>query len=330
MKIRIVLMVIAFSLLCMIAKFENNCFAVETKADAKAEKKATYVVGFSQATITEPWRLLFNKELRIEADKYPEIELLVRDGLDDAKKQISDIEEFISRKVDVILISPKVAQDLTPVVNKAMDSNIPVIVLDRDLSNKKYTQFIGGDNKLIGRTAGEYAVNRLGGKGKAKGNIIEIWGGMAATPAQDRHSGFAESVSGEKGVKNLIPPADGDWKQDIAYDIMADALDKFDKIDLVYAHNDPMAYGAFLAAKDAGRDKNIMFLGIDAIPAEGIKWVHQGNLTATFLYMTPGAEGIRQAMKLLKGEKIPRTVVLPTMVIDSGNAADILKKNGLL
>lgn len=321
MKIRIFLMVV-LSLLCMIVKFENNCSALESKAK--------YKIGFSQATITEPWRLLFNKELRIEADKYPEIELLVRDGLDDVEKQIADVEEFISRKVDVILISPKVAQDLTPVVNKAMDNNIPVIVLDRDLSNKKYTQFIGGDNKLIGRTAGEYAVNRLGGKGKAKGNIVEIWGGMAATPAQDRHAGFAELISGEKGIKSLIPSADGDWKQDLAYDIMAQALDKFDKIDLVYAHNDPMAYGAYLACKDMGREKEIMFLGIDAIPAEGINWVHQGKLTATFLYMTPGAEGIRQAMKLLKGEKIAPNIILPTMVIDSSNAEEILKKNGLL
>ena len=307
---------------CMFTNLQTISFA--------AEAKSKYIVGFSQATITEPWRLLFNKELRIEADKHPEIELLVRDGLDDEQKQISDVDEFISRKVDVILISPKVAEALTPVVNKAMDKGIPVIVLDRDLSNKKYTQFIGGDNRLIGRTAGEYAVKRLGGKGKAKGNIVEIWGGMAATPAQDRHAGFMEPISQESGIKILIPPADGDWKQDIAYSIMSDALDKFHKIDLVYAHNDPMAYGAFLAAKDMGREKDILFLGIDAIPAEGIKWVHQGTLTATFLYMTPGPEGIRQALKLFKGEKIAPKVVLPTMVIDSTNAAEILKKNGLL
>lgn len=325
--------ILAVVIVCLfIVSVVDGCFAAENMDIEKNNKINTekYLVGFSQATITEPWRLLFNQELRIEADKYPEIELLVRDGLDDIQKQISDVEEFISRKVDVILISPKVAQDLTPVVNKAMDNNIPVIVLDRDLSNKKYTQFIGGDNKLIGKTAGDYAVKRLGGKGKAKGNIVEIWGGMASTPAQDRHSGFMESVGSEKGIKSLIPPSDGDWKQDLAYDIMADALDKFDRIDLVYAHNDPMAYGAFLAAKDIGREKNIMFIGIDGIPAEGIKWVYQGKLTATFLYMTPGAEGIRQAMKLLKGEKIPPNVVLPTMLIDSDNAAELLKKNGLL
>ncbi len=316
------LLTLIFIFFCMVTQFKNTCFALEAKV--------RYVVGFSQATITEPWRLLFNKELRTEADKYPEIELIVRDGLDDAQKQISDVEEFISRKVDVILISPKVADALTPVVNKAIDQGIPVIVLDRDLANKRYTQFIGGDNKLIGRTAGEYAVKRLGGKGKAKGDVVEIWGGMASTPAQDRHSGFMEATSQEPGIKSLIPPIDADWKQDIAYSIMADTLDKFDKIDLVYAHNDPMAYGAFLAAKDMGREEEIMFLGIDAIPAEGVKWVYDGALTATFLYMTPGAEGIRQALKLLKGEDIPPDVVLPTMVIDSTNAPEILKNNGLI
>ncbi|MBF0111473.1 MAG: substrate-binding domain-containing protein [Desulfamplus sp.] len=300
----------------------SNCFA--------SEAKQKYTIGFSQATITEPWRLLFNKELRIEAEKYPEIDLIVRDGLDDEKKQIADVEEFISRKVDVILISPKVADALTPVVNKAMDRKIPVIVLDRDLANKNYTQFIGGDNQLIGRTAGEYAVEHLGGKGKAKGNIVEIWGGMAATPAQDRHSGFMDPISQEAGIKIINTPKDGDWKQDLAYDIMAEALDKFDKIDLVYAHNDPMAYGAYLAAKDMGREKEIIFLGIDGIPAEGVKWVYEKQLTATFLYMTPGAEGIRQAIKLLKGQSIPPNVILPTMVIDSTNAEEILKNNGLL
>jgi len=89
--------------------------------------------------------------------------------------------------------------------------------------------------------------------------------------------------------------------------------------------------GAYLAAKDAGRDKDIKFiLGIDGLPDEGVEWVNKGYLTATFLYATPGAEGLRQAVKLLKGEKIPPLITLPTMVIDKTNAPDILKKNGLL
>ena len=291
--------------------------------------KQKYVIGFSQATTTEPWRLLFNKELRAEAAKYPEIRLIVRDGHDDVEQQIRDVEELIRGQVDALLISPKVADALTPVVNKAYHSGIPVIVLDRDLANDRYTQFIGGDNRLIGRKAGEYAVALLGGKAKAKGNIVELWGGMASTPARDRNSGFHQVVDQEPGITMLIPPADGDWKQDKGYEIMAAALERHVHIDLVYAHNDPMAYGAYLAAKDAGREDEMYFLGIDGIPLEGVKWVEQGVLTATFLYKTPGAEGVRQALRILQGAPVTKRVTLATQVIDGSNATQILKENGL-
>ncbi len=293
------------------------------------KKKAKYTIGFSQATVTEPWRLLFNKQLRAEAAKHPEIELLVADGQDEVEKQKSDVEKFIQQKVDAILISPKEAEGLTEVVNKAFDLSIPVFVLDRDLINEKYTQYIGGDNREIGRAAGRYAVDYLGGKNRAKGKIVEIWGGMAATPAQNRHKGFHEVVDQEKGIVLLLEPRDGDWKQDLGYEIMADALEKFKQIDLVYAHNDPMAYGAYLAAKDVGREVEIAFLGIDGIPLEGVKWVHDGVLTATFLYKTPGAEGIRQVLRLFEKGEVEKRIKLSTQTIDKSNAFQILIENEL-
>jgi ribose transport system substrate-binding protein len=306
------------------------CIGMSTLAAPSFSQEHKVVIGFSQATTTEPWRLLFNQELIKEAGLHPEVELIVRDGMDDVTKQTADVEEFILRKVDAILISPKVAEPLTPVVNKAFDAGIPIFVLDRDLSNDRYTQFIGSDNLNIGRAAGEYTVKWLGGSGKAKGNVVEIWGGMGSTPARQRHDGFREVIDQEPGIKVVNEPADGDWKQHLGYDIMATLLEQHPRIDLVYAHNDPMAYGAYLAASDAKRDKEMAFLGIDAIPAEGVKWVSEGALTATFLYMTPGAEGIRQALRRLQGEVIERRVTLPTMTIDRSNALEILKAHGLV
>lgn len=288
------------------------------------------VLGFSQATTTEPWRLLFNKELRAEADKYPQIQLIVRDGLDSVERQTADMEQFISQRVNAILISPKVAEALTPVVSKAFSADIPVIVLDCDVANDRYTQFIGGDNREIGRAAGRYAVTHLGGPGKAQGRIVEIWGGMASTPAVDRHQGFQEIISQEPGLTIINQRQDGDWKQERGYEIMAEALERYPQIDLVYAHNDPMAYGAYLAARDAGRTQHMAFLGTDGIPAEGVKWVHEGILTATFVYKTPGEEGIRQIWRFLHGQEIPKRVTLSTLVIDRTNAAAILRAHGLL
>jgi len=293
------------------------------KTVAAPTKAKKYVIGFSQCTTTEPWRVLFNRLLIAEAKKHPEVELIVLDAQDKTEKQVADMETFINRKVDAILISPKEAPGLTPVVERATAAGIPVVVLDRDVDTDKYACFVGGDNLEIGREAGRYAVELLGGPGKAKGFIYEIWGGMASTPAQERHKGFHEIVDKEPGIK-VEGNQDGDWKQEKGYDIMETALKQYKKIDLVYAHNDPMAFGAYLAAKDAGREKEIKFIGIDGIPEEGCMWVKNGQLAGTFVYPPPGVEGLRLALKILKGEKVPRRVMLPTKRITKENVDEYL------
>jgi ribose transport system substrate-binding protein len=304
----------------------SGALLTATGADAQNPK---WTIGFSQATTIEPWRAQFNKDIIAEALKHPEVELIITDGEDRTEKQVADVENLIRQEVDALLISPKESAGLTGVVQQAIDAGIPVFVLDRNVDTDQYTQFVGGDNTLIGRAAGEYTVGLLGGAGKAEGNVVEIWGGMGTQPAHDRHDGFHELTDKEPGIKYLLNEQSGDWKQDQAYDIMATALKQYDDIDVVYGHNDPMAYGAYLAAKDAGRDGDIKFIGIDALPGEGVKWVADGQLTATFLYATPGAEGLRQAIAHLGGEKVEKTVILPTLAVTSENAAQILKENGM-
>jgi ribose transport system substrate-binding protein len=294
----------------------------------RANAAAKYRIGFSQATILETWRVQFNKDMKREAEKHPEIELIIADGQNKTEKQVADVENFISQGVDVLIVSPKESAGLTPVVEKAIDAGIPVIILDRNVNTDRITQFIGGDNVVIGRAAGDHAVKLLGGPGNAKGNVVEIWGGFASAPAHDRSTGFHEVTDKEPGIKYLLAPIDTEWKPAKGYEIMATALQANEKIDLVYAHNDPLAYNAYLASKDAGREKEIKFMGIDGIPNEGVTWVDKGELDATFLYATPGAEGIRQALKLLQGEKIEKQITLPTMTITKDNAADIIKANG--
>ncbi|CAD0186861.1 ABC transporter periplasmic-binding protein YtfQ [Ruegeria sp. THAF57] len=288
-----------------------------------------YVIGFSQVTTVEPWRVQFNKDLRAEADLHDNVELIIADANDRTEKQVADVENFIRQEVDAILISPKESAGLTGVVEQATDAGIPVFVLDRNVDTDKFVQWVGGDNELIGREAGKFALDQLGGAGAAKGTIVEIWGGLGTQAAHDRANGFHEAFDGEDGVTFLLDQQSGDWKQDQAYDIMSTALRNYEDITMVYGHNDPMAYGAYLAAKDAGRADDIIFIGVDALPGEGVTWVANGELSATFLYPTPGAEGLRQALKHLKGEEVPKSVVMGTEAITSDNAGEILKKNGL-
>jgi ribose transport system substrate-binding protein len=97
---------------------------------------------------------------------------------------------------------------------------------------------------------------------------------------------------------------------------MESALARFPAVDLVYAHNDPGAHGAYLGAQAAGREKGILFVGIDALPQEGVAYVGQGLLDATFLYPTGGKEAVETALRVLKGEPVPKTITLGSRVFD--------------
>ncbi len=296
------------------AMFVTGCGNEEKKSTDSAENgKGKFTIGMSQCNLGEPWRVQMNADIKNEADKHSEIKMVFKDAQNDTLKQRSHIEEFVNAEVDLIIISPKEAAPLTPPVSEAIKAGIPVIVLDRRLLGKDYTCFIGADNKKIGKYAGKWIVEKLGGKGK----VVELKGLMTSTPGQDRHSGFKE------GIKNsdleVIFDVDMKWLEANARSEMESALSRFQKIDLVYAHNDPGAHGAYLAAKAAGREKEILFVGIDALPQEGQAYVKQGILGASFEYPTGGKEAIENALSLLKGGEIKKEIVLSSRVFTKEN-----------
>lgn len=284
-----------------------------TTGDGKA--KSIYTVGMSQCNLGEPWRVHMNAQIKAAADQHPNLKVVFKDAQNDTLKQRAHVEEFISAGVDLIIISPKEAQPLTEPVAKAIEAKIPVIILDRRVLGDKYTCFIGADNKKIGRAAGEWIVKKLGGKGK----VVELKGLMTSTPGQDRNSGFREGIA-SSGIE-VIFEADMKWLEPDARKEMESALSRFSKVDLVYAHNDPGAHGAYLAAKAAGREKEMLFVGIDALPQEGVAYVSQGILNATFEYPTGGAEAIEAALKILKGEQVPKEVTLGSRLFTKENVA---------
>ena len=304
----------------MLAVAITGCGNKQTTGTSGAKQ---YVIGMSQCNLGEPWRVQMNADVKAAADKHPEIKMLFKDAQNDANTQQSQVKEFVDQRVSLIIISPKEALPLTKPVADAMDEGIPVIVLDRKVEGDKYTCFIGGDNVKIGEEAGKYMVKLLGGKG----NIVELKGLMTSTPAGERHEGFMKGIKGSQ-IK-IIFDADCHWLEPDARTEMASALTRFsgaNDIDAVYAHNDPSAHGAYTAAKleGKGREKTIKFIGIDALPNEGVSYVRDGILTATFQYPTGGADAIETALRVLKGEKVEKSITLGTKLF----ARDTVAKGG--
>lgn len=294
-------------------KSEPGSPSTPTAGTTASTARARWTIGMSQCNKGEPWRVQMDTDVAAAARNHPELQVVFKDAQNDTLKQRAHVEEFVSAKVGLILISPKEAQPLTEPIGKAIDAGIPVIVLDRAILGEKYTCFIGADNRKIGQAAGEWVKEKLGGKGK----LVELKGLMTSVPGQDRHNGFREAIAGSSF--DILFEADMKWLEPEARKEMESALARFPKIDLVYAHNDPGAHGAYLAAKAAGREKETMFIGIDALPHEGVAYVKQGVLDATFQYPTGGAEAIEAAVKILKGEPVPKKIVLGSRVFDKTN-----------
>ena len=200
---------------------------------------------------------------------------------------------------------------LLPVVEKARAAGIPVILLDRVVNTDKYAAYIGVDHYGIGQAAGTFAVNLL----KGKGNIVEIWG-FKESPTAGQHFGFYDVIKTNPNFR-IIHESEGKWEAEESRKIMEGLLSSGEKIDLVYAHDDTMALGAWEAARAAGREKEIKFLGVNADPGPqgGCQAVVDGKLEATFLYPTPGAEAVKQAVLLFKGREIPKKITLPTIAV---------------
>lgn len=290
-----------------------------------------FVIGMSQANNAEPWRAAMNAQIAAAAARHPELEVQFADAAQNNATQVADVERFIQAGVDLLIISPNEATPLTNVVARAYDQGIPVIVLDRKVNGDKYTMWIGADNKLIGRRAGAYTAQWCQSQGRAPCNVIELRGLEGSTPATERGDGFREGIASNPGVK-LIASQNADWIGEKAVPLTEAMLKVNPQVDVVYAHNDPMAEGALKAFAELGADPSTtLIIGIDALPTPdgGIKSVLEDRLDVTYVYPTGGEEAIEWAVKILQEQATPpKEIILDTREVLPANASELLKAYG--
>ena len=304
-----------------------SVLAAGTVTVSAAEKKDKYVIGMSQCNLGEPWRVAMNDQIAMAAEKHPEFEVIFADAAQDNSKQIADIENFVQMGVDLIITSPNEATPLTNAVSAAYDAGIPVILLDRKIDGDKYTQFIGADNVDMGRIAGEYIADTLLPDG---GKVCEIKGLEGTSGGIDRDNGFREGIKKNDKIE-IVSVNNADWLREKAITVAEEMLQTNDEIDLFLALNDPMAEGAYIAAKNAGREKDILFVGFDGLPTPdgGIRSVMDGRLSMTQVYPTGGAEAIESAYQLLvEGKQLDKTLTLTSEIVTPDNAEELLEKFG--
>lgn len=275
-----------------------------------------YNIGVSQCS-DDAWRDKMNQEMRREAMLSHEIALEIRSAGDDNDVQCEDIRYFIDRKVDLLIVVPNEAEMVTPAVEDAFDAGIPVIVVDRNVHGEKYTAFISADNQQVGLLQARYVRDRL----KRGQKVIEIMGLTGSTPSVERHKGFLKGMEGS-GIE-VVASVNAQWRSDVAQIKMDSLFRIYPDVDMVVAQNDPMAMGAYKAAKSLYPSNEILFIGVDALPGTGmgVESIINGEMDASVLYPTGGDVVIQTALKILKRRSFARTTTLDIALIESANAS---------
>lgn len=281
-----------------------------------------YVIGVSQCS-EDIWRNKLNDELLMETYQHKDVELLFASAKDNDKLQTEQIEKFIQRGVDLLIISPNQVHSITPVIDKAYDKGIPVILFDRKTDSQKYTAFIGADNVKVGKTIGEFIAKTLHGEGK----VIEIKGLDNSSPAIDRHKGFVQALSRYPDIQ-LKRTLSGEWTKESGYKSIKSAIADAKDCNIVWGQNDRMAEGAQRAMAEAGI-RNVLYVGTDALPSKGggIEAVHNGKLLASYIYPTRGDMVMQLAMRILKKQPFHRDNYLKGALVTKDNAKVLLLQN---
>lgn len=282
-----------------------------------AQQPRKYVIGVSQCS-EDIWRDKLNDELKM--GEYLNDSLIVKlaSSNDDNMLQNKQVNQFIDEGVDLLIISPNQLSAISKAVERAYDKGIPVILYDRKTNSDKYTAFIGCDNYTIGKSMGTFIAQQLQGKGR----IVEISGLEGSSPALERHRGFMDAIKPYPGLQ-VVASEGGNWKEEGGIQAMKRILKQTQDFDYVFAHNDRLAWGAYVAARQMRVKRNYKYTGVDGMATEGggLELVRDGIFEASYLYPTKGDEVIALAMKILKHQPYERDNYLSTSIITQANAA---------
>lgn len=282
-----------------------------------AQQPRKYVIGVSQCS-EDIWRDKLNDELKM--GEYLNDSLIVKlaSSNDDNVLQNKQVNQFVDEGVDLLIVSPNQLSAISKSVERAYDKGIPVILYDRKTNSDKYTAFIGCDNYTIGKSMGTFIAQQLQGKGR----IVEISGLEGSSPALERHRGFMDAIKPYPGLQ-VVASEGGNWKEEGGIQAMKRILKQTQDFDYVFAHNDRLAWGAYVAARQMRVKRNYKYTGVDGMATEGggLELVRDGIFEASYLYPTKGDEVIALAMKILKHQPYERDNYLSTSIITQANAA---------
>lgn len=300
-----------------------NAADYDKKRDTRYKKPKRITVGVSMQGFDSPYVLSVKKYFEEIIKERTDIDAIILDGQSNPEKQVSQIENFISRKVDVIILNPISYDGCAPAVEAANKANIPIITLITQVINQeKCASFVGSDHKESGIIEAKMMANYLNGKGK----IVILEGVMGIDAQLRRLAGYKDILSGFPDIE-VIGMQTAAWQRIEAYAIVENWILTGKKFNAVLSENDNMAMGALRAIEEAGLQNEIKVFGIDG-DDDALQAVKDGRLEGTVFQdaRSQAEKAVECAVRLSKGGVVEDKYVIPFRPVNKDNVSSFIKK----
>jgi ribose transport system substrate-binding protein len=256
-------------------------------------------------------------EAKNSVEKYENIKFLYSDAQGQTSLLIKQIDNFISNKVDVIIVGTNDAQAVVPIISKAYNQGIGVIILDRGINGNDYTSFINSDNIQIGKIGAEYIAKKLNGKGE----VLLFEGLKKADVTHLRTKGFMDEISKYKDIK-VIKRTGNYLRKDAIFETEKLVKDNI-KFDAIFSQSDSMLSGFRAAYEKAGIDPSqIITVGCD-YTSEAKEAILKGTQTASILFPLAGKQSVETALEIIAKKEIEKYIIIPVKLVDKQNVNEV-------
>lgn len=280
---------------------QDVCF----RDTAQYKKDGPYTIGFSNAGLGDSWRVVALHSMQKAAAEHKDkiAHLLITDAGHDDSKQVADIQDLVSRGVDLLIVSANTAQALDPAVTRVMESGIPVVMVDRRIESDNFVTFVTASDAITGRLFAQWIVEKLGGKG----NVVMLGGQAGSSPSEIRMKTAMQVFNQYPGIK-IIDTVYGDWSPVKAKQVMQAEIQKFGKdINAVWSAHGLMTPGSIEAFVDSGwKDGEIPpHTTADVNGPMQLALKHKVPLLEVGYPPAMAGEAIKSALKVLDGAQVP-------------------------
>ncbi len=279
-------------------------------------------IGVSMSAFDDTFLTYLREDMDKQAKSYPKgdgVQLQFEDARADVVKQLSQVENFISQKVDAIIVNPVDTASTANIIKAATAAKIPLVFVNRRPDSATLAPGVAAvvsDDIEAGKLQMQYIAEKLGGKG----NVVILLGDLANNSTTNRTKGVKEVLTKYPGIK-IEQEQTGIWLRDGGMTLVNDWLTQGRDFDAVLANNDEMAIGASMALKSAGK-KGVLIAGVDGTP-DGLNAITKGDMTVSAFQDAKGQadKSVETARKMAKNEPIEQNVIIPFQLITPDNVA---------